>query len=299
MRLTFAVLLLFASTALGQTVTFSGSVIVDNDIVVSKANCADRRSVSWSRTGTLACSPLVFWLSDGNCSGEPGEGDKEILEIAEGNTATTSGTLELRMSDALAAGGLTCETQTADKTYRLCATVEKQDSLGACDSTTSSVGSPSVNFILDPTSPLAPALPGVTGLDSALSVSVTVPSDTTSMLVEVVELVPGDGDGGTATAGEVVRSKTQTSDNTVFRMDELENDKEYGVRAFAFDKAGNQSPASPLATGSPIPSDGFFAAYHAAGGAETGGCGAGGGGLALGAVVAALGFWMTSRRKLS
>jgi len=307
MRLTFAVLLLSASTALGQTAPVVNFTVPGaaqgTEIVVSKATCADTRTVTWTRTGTLPCSALVFWLSsDSNCSGDPGDGDLvlDAEEVPQGNTTTLSGTIELKMSDALAATpNLSCDTQAANKSYKLCASTEKQDSLLACDDTVSNIGTPTITFTLDPVAPLAPALPTVTGLDSALSVSVTVPGDTSQMKVQVVELVQGGDDGGTVTAGEEKVSKTQTTDNTVFRMEGLENGKLYGVFAYAIDKAGNQSLASPLATGEPIPSDGFFAAYREAGGQETGGCGAGGGGLALGAVVAALGFWMMSRRKLS
>nr|WP_240356749.1 MXAN_2561 family MXYO-CTERM-anchored protein [Myxococcus eversor] len=279
-----------------------GTTAQNNEIVVSKQTCADLRTVTWTRTGALACSSLIFWLSPDNCTGEPGTGDLVLgNEVPQGDTTTLSGTLQLRMSDALAASSptLSCSTQAENKSYKLCASTEKQDSTLDCDDERSNIGQPTITFTLDPVAPPAPALPAVTGLDSALSVSVTVSGDASQMKVQVVELVQGGEDGGTVTAGELVVEKTQTIDNTVFRMDGLVNGKLYGVQAIAYDKAGNPSDESPLATGSPIPSDGFFAAYREAGGQETGGCGAGGGGLALGAVVAALGFWMMSRRKLS
>ncbi|MFY2562025.1 MXAN_2561 family MXYO-CTERM-anchored protein [Corallococcus terminator] len=303
MRLTFAVFLLFASTALGQTqtVTFTatGTTIQGGEIVVSQANCSSVRQVTWTRTTANLCDTLYLWLSADTCSAEPGASSVTLDSIAKTETQTT-GVLDLKMSDALSKAGTSCEAQTENKTFKLCASVRPFNSTGSlCETTATSIGTPSISFILDPKAPNAPELPGVTGLDGALSVSVTSPSDSSLLKVEVVELVAGDGDGGAETAGEVVVSKEQTTDNTVFRMEGLENEKKYGVRAFALDKAGNQSGASPLATGSPIPSNGFYAAYRAAGGEETGGCGAGGGGLALGAVVAALGFWVTSRRKLS
>lgn len=303
MRLTFAVLLLSASTALAQTqsVTFTatGTTIQGNEIVVSKADCANDRQVTWTRTTATLCDTLYLWLSADTCSAEPGATSVTLREISKSDTVTT-GTISLNMSDALVKAGTTCEAQTENKTFKLCASVRPFNSTNSsCETTATSIGTPAISFILDPKPPNAPELPGVTGLDSALSVSVTAPSDSSLLRVEVVELVAGEGDAGTETAGDVVASKEQTTDNTVFRMEGLENEKKYGVRAFALDKAGNQSGASPLATGSPIPSNGFYAAYRQAGGEETGGCGAGGGGLALGAVVAALGFWMTSRRKLS
>ncbi|MCP3097738.1 hypothetical protein LZ198_02475 [Myxococcus sp. K15C18031901] len=298
MRLTLAVSLLFASAALGQSVSFSGTAIQSNEIVVSKADCATPKQVTWTRTGNVACDTLFIWLSDENCTGTPGTGDLTLKEISQGDTVSLTGTLTLRMSDALTKGGLTCEGQTTEKTFKLCATTKTVDTLGQCKDTDSNVGTTSVSFIFDPSPPVAPDAPSVTGLDGALSVSVSVPSTATQLRVEVVSLVAGE-DGGTPTAGDVVSSKDQATDNTTFRMDNLENGVQYGVRAFAFDKAGNQSPASALSTGTPIPSNGFWDAYIDAGGKETGGCGAGGGGIALGAVLAALGFWVTSRRKQS
>ncbi|WP_342380975.1 hypothetical protein NVS55_14970 [Myxococcus stipitatus] len=297
MRHIFVVLLLTASTALGQTVSFTGAAIQNGEVTVSLANCEKLNPVTWTRTGTLLCSSLTFFLTEGSCTDKPdAAGNFEVDEIGQNDT-TASGTINLQMSKALNAKGETCEAQKANRTYKLCASTTRQTNLGQCDSTLVSIGN-SVSFILDPVAPNAPEAPAVTGLDSALSVSVTTTSDMARLKVEVVEVTQGD-DGGSGTPGAVVRSKEQVTPNNVFRMDGLENGKTYGVRAIAFDKAGNESPASALATGAPIASNGFFDEYVDAGGQETGGCGAGGGGLAVGAAMAALGFWLTSRRKQS
>ena len=88
------------------------------------------------------------------------------------------------------------------------------------------------------------------------------------------------------------------TDNLTFRMDGLENGVEYAVRAYAIDAAENQSDPSEPTNGRPVASRGFFEAYKDALGAETGGCGAAGGGIAGSAVLAVLGFWL-SRRKQS
>ncbi|MBZ4396923.1 MXAN_2561 family MXYO-CTERM-anchored protein [Myxococcus sp. AS-1-15] len=298
MRLTLALLLLSASTALGQTVTFSVSGNQGNEIVVSKADCAKVTQVTWTRQATNQCDTLYIWLSPDTCSDTPSSSEVTLEEI-ERSSSVTTGTVSLNVSEALTKAGQTCEAQTENKSFKLCASVRPFNSTGTtCEATATSVGTPAITLTLDPKPPAAPILPTVTGLDTALSVDVTAPSDSSQMKVEVVKLVAGE-DGGSTTAGDVVRSKEQTSSNTLFRMDNLENGVEYGVRVFALDKAGNQSEPSPLATGTPIASNGFWAAYRGAQGAETGGCGAGGGGLAVGAVVAALGFWTVSRRKQS
>ncbi|QSQ16657.1 MXAN_2561 family MXYO-CTERM-anchored protein [Myxococcus landrumensis] len=297
MRHILVVLLLTASTALGQTVNFTGAAIQNNEVVVSLANCGKVNAVTWTRSGTLLCSSATLFLTEGSCTDKPdATGNKKVGEINQ-NDASPTGTINLVMSEALDAKGETCEGQKANRTYKLCASTTRQTNLGQCDSTLVSIGN-SINFILDPVAPGAPGAPAVTGLDSALSVSVTTTSDMARLKVEVVELTLGD-DAGTGTPGAVVRSKEQVTPNNVFRMDGLENGKTYGVRVIAFDKAGNESPASALVTGAPIASNGFFDEYVDAGGQETGGCGAGGGGLAVGAAMAALGFWLTSRRKQS
>ncbi|WIG96236.1 hypothetical protein KGD87_01900 [Myxococcus sp. SDU36] len=304
MRLILVGLLLFASTALGQqTVTFTASpnILQNNRIVVSQADCTAERTVTWSRTGLL-CETLYFWLSsDGACTRAPAGADLLLQQVAAGDTTTTTGTLTLRASAALEAGGDTCESQTATTTFRLCASTPRVtvDVIGnqTCADTVSSVGTPAIDLVYDPEPPSAPSAPAVTGLDGALSATVTVPSDSASMVVEVLSLVGGE-DGGVGT-GEVVNSKVQAVANTVFRMDGLENGVEYAVRAIAIDAAGNRSEPSAVTLGTPIASEGFYGGYLGAGGAETGGCAAAGGGITGCALLASLGIWLSSRRKRS
>ncbi|MFP2933284.1 MXAN_2561 family MXYO-CTERM-anchored protein [Pyxidicoccus sp. 3LG] len=296
MRLTLVGLLLFASTALGQTVTFSGTNVQDNEIVVSKAQCTLERAISFTRAGAL-CEKISIWISNADCSGDPGTDDLLLREFSTTDTVT-QGTETFTAAEVLERASKTCETQTENQTFKICATTRRQrtDVSGGCEATASSVGTPTINFILDPKAPNAPAAPTASGLDEALLVTVTAPSDSARILVEVRQL-EGDPDGGTPGAGAVVSSKEQTTDNLEFRMEGLENDVEYSVQAFAIDKAGNQSEGSPTTTGTPVGSYGFYEEYLNDGGSETGGCGAAGGGLAAGA-LAVFGFWL-SRRKQS
>ncbi|WP_338867393.1 MXAN_2561 family MXYO-CTERM-anchored protein [Myxococcus stipitatus] len=298
MRHILVVLLLTASTALGQTVSFTGAAIQNGEVSVSLANCEKINQVTWTRSGTLPCADATLFLTEGSCTDKPDAAGNQVLKELKQNDTITTGTVDLQMSKALAQRGQVCADQTANRTFKLCASTTRQSgTLGQCESTLVSIGN-NVSFVLDPVAPTAPPAPTVTGLDSALSVSVSPTSDTARVKVEVVEVTQGD-DGGSATPGTVVTSREQVTPNNVFRMDGLQNGKTYGVRAIAFDKAGNQSADSALATGAPIPSNGFFDEYVGANGQETGGCGAGGGGLAVGAAMAALGFWLTSRRKQS
>ncbi|AEI65996.1 MXAN_2561 family MXYO-CTERM-anchored protein [Corallococcus macrosporus] len=300
MRLILVGLLLFASTALGQSVTFAaaGDILQGEDIVVSREDCDLDRTVNWTRTAGN-CDVLHLWLSDdSSCSGEPGEGDLSLAEIAVSDAQLT-GAVTFNAAEALAAGGATCESQTASKTFRLCATTKRLVVVtNTCDDSFVSIGTPTYKLVYDPEPPAVPEAPTVTGLDAALSVSVKVPSDATSMEVQVLQLTSGE-DGGSGT-GEVITAKTQVAANTVFRMEGgLENGVEYAVRAIAIDRAGNQSEPSAIATGAPVASSGFYQGYLDAGGAETGGCAAAGGGITGCAVLASLGIWLSSRRKRS
>ncbi|GEL69787.1 MXAN_2561 family MXYO-CTERM-anchored protein [Myxococcus virescens] len=299
MRLTLVGLLLFASTALGQTVTFSatGDIIQNDQIVVSQENCGLDRTVNWTRVAGN-CDVLHLWLSnESSCTGAPGAGDLSLDEISVTDTRLT-GSVTFNASEALVADGAKCESQTSTKTFRLCATTRRPLGIG-CEESFTSIGSPSnLSFIYDPEPPAAPETPSVTGLDAALSVSVKVPSDAVFMEVQVLQFVPGE-DGGVG-AGEVISTKRQVSSNAVFRMDQgLENGVEYAVQAIAIDRAGNQSEPSPAATGTPIASNGFYQGYLGAGGTETGGCAAAGGGITGCAMLASLGVWLSSRRKRS
>jgi hypothetical protein len=138
--------------------------------------------------------------------------------------------------------------------------------------------------------PPKPTITAVTPRDAALGVTVTAEEDAT---VLVTASLPGT-DGGTGTE---VASDTTTATEGLANLEGLENGVTYQIVARATDVAGNSTNSDP-SEGTPIKSNGFFEAYVGANGQETGGCGAAGGGLAGGAVLAALGFWL-SRRKQS
>jgi hypothetical protein len=102
-----------------------------------------------------------------------------------------------------------------------------------------------------------------------------------------------------ADTGAEVASITQSVDQDLFRVNGLENGVKYQVEAFALDEVGNVSAASGSQEATPVKTSGFYQRYTDAGGDETGGCNVAGGGLAGGAMLAALGFWLSSRRNRS
>ncbi|MBU8894893.1 hypothetical protein KRR26_04725 [Corallococcus sp. M34] len=221
--------------------------------------------------------------------------------------------------------------QGIERNFKVCATTRKFSTSGvgttSCDTVFSSIGNP-INVKYDPQAPDAPVITGVTPRDSALAVSVNAETDSTITVTAVPqEAQPvtdagsdaGVADGGQTDGGDagqagvgarprivtaqivtaMQRTGTKVEGEGAVIIDGLTNDVTYVLTATATDRAGNTSPASATALGTPVASLGLSDAYASAGGHETGGCGATGGGLAGGAVMAALGFWLSSRRKVS
>ena len=108
------------------------------------------------------------------------------------------------------------------------------------------------------------------------------------------------------TARIQMRSETQTEFRDVaggpvaqtFEITAVQNDTTYFVRAFQTDLGGNESDASAEVQVTPAEIFDFYERYQAAGGSETGGCGAAGGmGLSAGAALAVLGLWLAASRR--
>ncbi|RKH39149.1 hypothetical protein D7X12_24345 [Corallococcus sicarius] len=208
----------------------------------------------------------------------------------------------------------------------------------SCSSTFSSVGTPAFVVKYDPQAPTKPSIGKVIARDSALSVQVDGVEAKSTVVVEVTPLTTADGgtledagadagedagdvdagdvdagdvdagdvDAGLADAGTVVpapvgptlRFRKAAGEGNVV-ADGLINGVTYRVQARVIDEAGNEGDLSDAAEGTPVKSNGLFDAYVDAGGQERGGCAATGGGIAGGAVLAALGIWLSSRRKVS
>ncbi|WNG35355.1 hypothetical protein F0U61_18025 [Archangium violaceum] len=184
-------------------------------------------------------------------------------------------------------GGVGCGAQGISQTVRLCASAPQTDSLGySCSSTRARVQSP-LKITYDTKAPEAPTLTKVSGLDQAIRVEVSAPDDANRVRVVVLR------------DDTEITSRTEGVDVGPIRVENLENEVTYQVRAYAIDEADNESEQFATGQGTPTRSLGFYEYYLEAGGTETGGCGATGGGLAGGAVLAVLGIWLSSRRNRS
>jgi hypothetical protein len=295
MRFLLIALTLTASTALAQT---TGTIALagtsnETSYQVGKNSCADTRIVNWTvnTTGTL-CADLEFWLVAGtSCSDD--RGSNELLQKVEQSTllTTRSGQVSFKVSELPAFKGtsaIECPAADRQDEYRLCAATKLGSAVigDVCSST--SPQKKDFQVIYDAKPPDAPSIDKVAALDEALSVRVSVPDDANRLKVHVERQ---DGTGS--------RNLEQSSDQPLFRVENLENNVTYVVTATAVDSADNESDASEAQTGTPIHTLGFFDRYVDAGGQEMGGCGAAAGGLTGGGVLAVLGLWLSSRRKRS
>ncbi|RKH52205.1 hypothetical protein D7X55_06780 [Corallococcus sp. AB049A] len=246
--------------------------------------------------------------------------------------------LAARGTGADAGTAATCDTQDTEISFKLCASARRVGgSLGLdCQETFSNVGVPPYVVKFDPQPPATPSIGKVIARDSALSVQVDGAESNSTVIVEVamvatagsdagtdtdagtdadagsdvdagMDLDAGTDDGGAGlvgslalegTAGPVTRVDKASGEGNVV-ITGLTNGVTYRLQAIIRDAAGNESPASASVDATPVKSNGLFDAYVEGGGEERGGCAATGGGIAGGAVLAALGIWLSSRRKVS
>ncbi|WP_164017357.1 MXAN_2561 family MXYO-CTERM-anchored protein [Pyxidicoccus trucidator] len=299
MRFLLVGLLLFASTALGQTLTLTvnNTPTTNQPLGLNSLDCDRDLDLDWTFAG-VACEPLQLWVTtSGSCREEPATGDYVLEDVPEANVSTPGTVVRsidvsrLPIFSGTDGGTGTCETASVEQTMRVCGATFVANALNptACDVSVKVSTAPLLRF--DTKAPPKPAISAVSARDSALGVTVTAESDTTVK----VSAYPLDADGGVGT--EVSSDETTSTEGTAELLG-LENGVTYRVVAVATDVAKNASEPSDPSEGTPVASNGFYGGYLGAGGDETGGCGATGGGIAGGAVLAALGFWL-SRRKQS
>ncbi|QAT86800.1 fibronectin type III domain-containing protein [Corallococcus coralloides] len=323
----------------GPTVTFTSATPTtsNNTVTVPRSECGNARRFSWSRTGNICGGSLFIYATTGSCGGEPTATDLKLVSLGSSDT-TASGTVNFSVQQVLAARGggtdggpaATCDSQTSEISFNLCASARQVGGyLGTeCQTAYANVGSPTFVLKYDPQPPATPSIAAVIARDSALSVQVDGAEADSTVIVEVAMVASGDAgtdtDAGTdADAGTDVDAGTEDggqglvgalalegTTGPVTRVDKaagegnvvipgLTNGVTYRLQAIIRDAAGNESPASAAVDATPVKSNGLFDAYVDAGGQERGGCAATGGGIAGGAVLAALGIWLSSRRKVS
>lgn len=257
-------------------------------------DCADRPvTVTWTRTGNV-CDALSLWISAPNkdCGDSAGVGDVGLTSVPRDTlNAQPQGTFQFNLNKAPFAttdGGGSCSSLQEEVTFRLCGSTKAYASLYDTSTCASSVTKATgMELLFDGKPPDAPNIESASGLDEAVTAHISEPTGATRLQLVV------------SRDGEVVKTAEKIVGQGDIKVEGLVNEVTYQLVAYAFDDAGNQSAASAQAEATPIKTNGFLEEYIGAGGKETGGCGAAGGGVAGGAVLAVLGFWLSSRRNRS
>lgn len=288
--------LLLSSVASAQSVSATlTSATTQNTVSFGPSDCGGRTvSVTWTVTGT-PCSDLSLWLTQANkeCGTAAESGDKALdsipiatLRSTPGGTGTfTFNVNQLPFSTTDGGGG--CSTLTDEVTFRVCGAVSGQTSYYDPTCSSTATKATPLKVVFDGKPPDAPAIESASGLDGAVTAKVSEPADTVTLRLVVSQ-------------GETeVKTVTQDVGKGALKVTGLENEVTYTLVAYAIDDAGNVSAASEPKEATPLKTNGFLEEYLNAGGQETGGCGAAGGGVAGGAVLAVLGFWLSSRRNRS
>ncbi len=263
---------------------------------VSPEDCANQRVfVTWTSTGTAACQDLAIWVTEGTeCQETAAQQTSRFSLTPVPQTTlnqTKTGVVEfdvssLPFSDPSDAGTRTCGASGFEQEFRVCASTRAADAYtGACANSVSKASPAKLTY--DALPPGVPTIEEVSGLDEALRVRVSEPSGSNKVKLYV-----------TLPDGTPVTSPDRGVGQGDFEVEGLENGVTYQLAATAIDEAGNESDKSEVVEGTPIKTNGFLQEYVDAGGKETG-CGAAGGGVAGGAVLAVLGFWLFSRRNRS
>jgi len=269
----------------GDTLTLGGPNV----------DCGQQRTVNWSlTTSSPVCGDLNVWLtSAASCPDAPAATDELIIQtVSQTDLATTrQGSPDFTLGELSTVGtDVACGGDARRTEYRLCGSLKVGGGTFFDCTTPAVLKANTVKVVYDTEPPGVPVLEAVVPLDSALNVRVGEGGgDPDRFRVRVTRV----------NDNTEVASLTQSVDRNQFRVERLENGVTYRVEAFALDRVDNESAATEAQEGTPIPTVGFYGRYVAAGGDETGGCNATGGGLAGGAMLAALGFWLSSRRNRS
>jgi len=286
----FTVALLLSSAASAQ-VQFTFTNNQKDTLRFGKSGCGGGTvSVTWTRS-LQPCRALSVWLSSkSSCGTEPDSsaGDVSLADVSQTVfTAATTGSFTFDLSSLpfpTGDAGAGCGSLQEDKTFLVCGATSQVDYL-SCSSTVQKATAAKV--VYDGKPPTPPSFAAVAGLDSAVRITLASASDAT-----FEELVVSLG-------GTEVRRVNQAVGKGPIQVDGLENNVTYQLQAYSTDEAGNVSEASETVDVTPTKTFGFLELYGKGGGQETGGCGSVGGGVAGGAVLAVLGFWLSSRRNRS
>jgi hypothetical protein len=274
-----------ASTALGQ---LSFTVDGDDTLRLGAAACGTQ-TVTWtlatSTSLTALCSSMHVWLTKGQCGDEADtSADLVLSDVDSSSFSARTGTLDVDLDEAFTQlQSVTCgTTRGVEPTVRVCGSILTYATTTGCSSSNVLRGT-ALSITYDAKAPDAPTIDSVEGLDGSLRVTYSAPSADS-----VTSQARAQGDA------DFVPNATDSTVDGALKLTGLSNRTTYDVQLFAVDSVGNTSAASAIASGTPIPTLGFFAQYKAAGGSEQGCQGATG---ALSSALPAWLLWVRRRRR--
>lgn len=297
----FSAALLAAPVALAQpsslTLRFQANTS-QNSLSVGRGDCPGRDiSVTYELAASATvCEDLTLFVTTAaSCASEPPTANSATDFVIDtiprsslgAGTTSRTGTLTFDVGELpiFFEGRNACETE-LEATHRICAVTQQPGgTLVNCDSPQALKASP-LTVTYDSKPPAAPALvaPVASG-DSVFRPRLASPAAEINDYRVTARPTAGAADGGTL----VERASGWTAREGIAEIRNVENGVAYTLTAVARDAAGNESQPSVEVLSTPQPTKGFLDAYDAAGGEETGGCTASGGGLVAVALLAVAG----------
>ena len=296
-----AALLLAPSMALAQSTPAAGSVTIvesadpnENPPFINIAECdsttADTLTYHWQVSSFAGGGTYELWIADQpststTCPAQTSTTltvhSQQIVRDLAATAASESFKDTATAGQRLAQIGVSC-TGTATLFY-LCVNFTPASGTQVVNAAS---GSPKIDLGLPPTPGNVSLTPG----DSVLHVSWAAGSGGTGT-TDGYRVHWGPHNGTLSNPHDLTGSGT-----TSFDIGGLQNDTEYDVQVSALSPGKNESPASTIASGSPVFVNDFWRLYRQAGGREQGGCAAGAGGLlALFALVPLAWRWRRRR----
>jgi hypothetical protein len=249
------------------------------DPLISIDECIDQASqdveLSWDLGSSTGSTVELLGSDAAGCAENDSSVTSGVLVDALSTSQTSypaSGDAAITLADVLSAAGRSTSCEGTD--FRVYVCVRLLDDSGV------EVTTASAAIKLQLSIPPPPKGLSVQSGERALYVSFSPGSATTAAPAGSASY------RAFASAGGVTHRSSETTDETA-RISGLENGTTYDVWVVAYSSAGNESDRSELSAGTPQHVQDFFDGYQVAGGAERGGCGAGGRGGLLALLAAA------------
>lgn len=261
------VVLLLPSLAFAQTTTTAPLDITVNgasEVTLQPSTCSLSLTARWTRTTTsTACEPLKLWATEGECGETPGANDVRYADVPVTDLNNGYGDFQVRVSQlpGFKLAETACGLSGVEKTHKICGALIVTTSFDCSFSTSrSTLRATPAELVYDTLAPVAPTLDAAQPSDRTILASFSAADDALTVVVQLKG--PADADFYDAAEASVSSGSA--------RISFLSNGVTYEVRAVAVDRAGNRSEPSNVIEAMPRETQGFWAAYRDAGGAETG-----------------------------